>query len=82
MFEGGEQGGKGAGILYPTVLVKPMGRWFTAERTIRTPREADHCAKSSRFGALLRRKGLYSSHVNTWRWQGDEGTLASLTPSP
>jgi transposase len=29
---------------------------------------------------LLRREGLYSSHLSTWRRQRDEGTLAGLTP--
>jgi len=32
------------------------------------------------MGELLRREGLYSSHLSTWRRQRDEGGLAGLTP--
>jgi transposase len=38
------------------------------------------CSESGQLGALLRREGLYSSHLSTWRQQRDEGTLAGLTP--
>jgi hypothetical protein len=43
-------------------------------------READACTKPGEIGALLRREGLYSSHLTTWRRQRDEGALARLTP--
>jgi transposase-like protein len=32
------------------------------------------------LGELLRREGLYSSHLSTWRRQRDEGALAGLAP--
>lgn len=62
------------------VLEKPKRRRFTAEYKLRILTLADACAKSGDFGALLRREGLYSSNLNTWRRQREEGTLAGLTP--
>ena len=41
--------------------------------------EADRCAPGE-LGALLRREGLYSSHLTTWRRQREAGALAALTP--
>jgi len=55
-------------------------RRFTAEYKLRVLREADGCIGSGQLGELLRREGLYSSHLSTWRRQRDEGTLAGLTP--
>jgi len=55
-------------------------RRFTAEYKVRILREADRCTESGQLGALLRREGLYSSHLSTWRQQRDAGTLAGLTP--
>jgi transposase-like protein len=59
---------------------KPVRRRFTAEYKLRILREADRCAESGQLGALLRREGLYSSHLTTWRQQRDAGTLAGLAP--
>jgi transposase-like protein len=59
---------------------KPVRRRFTAEYKLRVLREADACAEPGQLGALLRREGLYSSHLTAWRKQRDEGTLAGLTP--
>jgi hypothetical protein len=42
--------------------------------------EADACTGPGALGELLRREGLYSSHLATWRKQRDEGALAGLTP--
>jgi len=64
----------------PAVLEKPMRRRFTAEYKLRILHEADHCTESGQLGALLRREGLYSSILSTWRQQRDEGTLVGLTP--
>jgi len=55
-------------------------RRFTAEYKLRILREADACSEPGQLGALLRREGLYSSHLSAWRMQRDEGTLAGLTP--
>jgi len=43
-------------------------------------RQADACSRPGDLGALLRREGLYYSHVATWRRQRDAGTLAALSP--
>jgi transposase-like protein len=59
---------------------KPVRRRFTAEYKLRILREADACTEPGQLGALLRREGLYSSHLSTWRQQRDEGTLAALAP--
>jgi transposase len=59
---------------------KPVRRRFTAEYKLRIVREADGCDQFGQVGALLRREGLYSSHLSTWRQQREAGTLAGLTP--
>ena len=64
----------------PEVMEKPIRRRFTAEYKLRILQEADLCAESGRLGALLRREGLYSSHLTTWRRQRDEGCLSALSP--
>lgn len=72
--------GNGKLIPDPAVLEKPVRRRFTAEYKLRILHEADRCTASGQLGALLRREGLYSSLLSTWRRQRDEGTLAGLTP--
>jgi transposase len=64
----------------PEILEKPERRRFTAEYKLRILTLADACQKSGGLGALLRREGLYSSNLNTWRLQREKGTLAGLTP--
>jgi transposase-like protein len=71
----------GKPMLDPAVPEKPVRRRFTAEYKIRVLREADRCTQPGQLGALLRREGLYSSHLSTWRQQREEGSLAGLTPS-
>jgi hypothetical protein len=51
-----------------------------AEYKLRILCEADRCTEPGQLGALLRREGLYSSHLTTWRQHRDQGTLAGLTP--
>jgi transposase-like protein len=43
-------------------------------------RDADACAEPGEIGALLRREGLYSSHLTAWRRQREQGALAGLAP--
>ena len=62
------------------VLEKPVRRRFTVEYKARILAEADACTQPGVLGELLRREGLYSSHLATWRRQRDEGALAGLTP--
>jgi transposase-like protein len=72
--------GHGKAIPDPAVSEKPVRRRFTAEYKLRILCEADRCAAPGQLGALLRREGLYSSLLSTWRQQRDQGTLAGLTP--
>ena len=37
--------------------------------------EADRCSEPGQIGALLRREGLYSSHLSKWRQQRERGAL-------
>jgi len=60
------------------VVVRPTRRRFTAEYKLRMLQEAERCAPGG-LGALLRREGLYSSHLTTWRKQREAGSLAALT---
>jgi transposase len=62
------------------VLEKPVRRRFPVEYKVKVLAEADACTEPGMLGELLRREGLYSSHLTTWRRQRDEGALAGLTP--
>jgi transposase len=62
----------------PEVPEKPVRRRFTAEYKLRILREAEACQRHGELGALLRREGLYSSHLTTWRQQRDQGALHAL----
>ena len=64
----------------PEVAEKPGRLRFTAEYKRKILAEADACSEPGALGELLRREGLYSSHLTTWRRQRDEGALAGLTP--
>ena len=59
---------------------KPVRRRFDAAYKQRIVEEADGCSQPGELGLLLRREGLYSSQLSTWRRQRDEGVLAGLTP--
>jgi transposase len=59
---------------------KPARRRFSAEYKLRILAEADGCTELGQIGEVLRREGLYSSHLNNWRRQRDEGVLAGLVP--
>ena len=61
------------------VVAKPVRRRFTAEYKLRTLQAAEHCSPGE-LGALLRREGLYSSPLTTWRRQREAGQLAGLAP--
>ena len=62
------------------VTAKPRRRQFTAEFKRKVLAEADACSKAGEIGALLRREGLYSSHLVEWRRARDSGALAGLAP--
>jgi|SRR6516162_702388 len=62
----------------PEVPATPTRRRFSAEYRLRILKEADACKKAGELGALLRREGLYSSHLITWRQQRDRGALVGM----
>jgi transposase len=64
----------------PEVPERPVRRRFLAEYKLQILRQADACDESGQLGELLRREGLYSSHLSTWRQQREQGTLDALTP--
>lgn len=64
----------------PEVVPKAARRRFSAEYKLRVLGEADRCTAWGEIGALLRREGLYSSHLTDWRRERDAGQLAALGP--
>jgi len=62
------------------VVAKARRRRFTAEYKLRILGEAERCEASGEVGALLRREGLYSSHLTSWRTARQRGELAGLSP--
>ena len=62
------------------VVAKAQRRRFTAAEKLRVLRQADGCAKPGEVSALLRREGLYSSHLASWRAARQRGELAGLAP--
>ena len=59
-------------------MAKAQRRRFTAEYKRRILREAEACKQLGELGALLRREGLYSSHLAAWRAARQRGELAAL----
>ena len=53
---------------------------FSAKYKLRILEEADGCTEPGQLGALLRREGLYSSNLTTWRRQREEGVIGGLSP--
>jgi transposase len=55
-------------------------RNLTAKYKLRILSEADTCKDNpGELGAMLRREGLYSSHLSAWRRERDEGRLSGTT---
>jgi transposase len=61
------------------VVPKAKRRKFSAEYKLRVLDESDNCTEPGQIGALLRREGLYSSHLSTWRRQREQGLLEALS---
>ena len=65
----------------PEVVADAKRRRFTMEYKLRILKEADAAKETSGgVGALLRREGLYSSHLTTWRQERDAAVRQALTP--
>lgn len=67
-----------AAVPDPEVDSRPKRRRFTAAYKARIVEEAERCMESGDIGALLRREGLYSSHLSKWREQYRAGALDAL----
>lgn len=63
----------------PELVERARRRSFTASYKLGIVREADACTEPGEIGALLRREGLYTSHLSTWRKQRDEGALVAFS---
>lgn len=64
----------------PEVLPRAERRQFTGQYKLRILEEVERCTERGQVGALLRREGLYSSHLSKWRQQRAEGQLQALSP--
>jgi transposase len=64
----------------PEVVARAKRRSFTGDYKQRILVAADRAKESGDVGALLRREGLYSSHLVTWRREREAGSLQALTP--
>jgi len=64
----------------PEVPAKAIRRRFTAAYKLKIVEQADALDGTGGIGAMLRREGLYSSILSTWRRQRDDGALAGLKP--
>ena len=62
----------------PELVERPRRRRFSAEYKLGILREADACTRLGEIGGLLRREGLYTSHLSAWRKQRDRGALKAL----
>jgi len=62
----------------PEVPEQPKRRGFSAAYKAGILAEADACSERGQIGSLLRREGLYSSHLSAWRKQRDQGALQAL----
>ncbi len=63
----------------PELVERPRRRRFSAEYKLRILSDAEACTRPGEIGALLRREGLYTSHLTAWRTQRDRGALEALS---
>jgi transposase-like protein len=68
----------GGGVADPELVERAKRRSFTAEYKAKVLAEADACTRPGEVGELLRREGLYTSHLTYWRKQRRDGTLKEL----
>jgi len=64
----------------PEVPAKATRRQFRAKYKLKILEQADACTEPGEIGRLLRREGLYSSHLATWRNAKRKGSLEGLEP--
>ena len=63
----------------PEVHAVAKRRQFTAAYKLAVLEEAERLSEPGAIGALLRREGLYSSHLSVWRRERDSGALEALS---
>ena len=61
-------------------LSRPKRRQYSAGYKLRILAEVDACSVPGQIAALLRREGIYSSHLTYWRQQREAGVLSALNP--
>ncbi len=66
----------------PTLPERPVRRTFSAEYKLAILTEYETATGDGAKGAILRREGLYTSHISEWRRARDAGALAGLDPKP
>jgi transposase-like protein len=64
----------------PEVAATAKRRQFSASQKRRILAEAQRCTEPGQMGALLRREGIYSSNLTTWRKQREAAELAAMQP--
>lgn len=64
----------------PEVLEHPSRKKFSAKYKLQILNEIDSTVQQGEKGAILRREGIYSSNICTWRKQRERGELEGLTP--
>ena len=77
---GDGEGGRAAPRPNPEVLARAKRRTYTGEYKQKVLAEADAARGSGEIGAVLRRHGLYSSHLTKWRQERKSGILEGLAP--
>lgn len=83
--EGARRATGGASAIAPppdpeVVAATAKRRQFSSSQKQRILAEADRCTEPGQIGALLRREGLYSSNLNTWRKQREAAERTALVP--
>jgi transposase-like protein len=68
-----------AAVPDPEVRAVAKRRQFSAAYKLSVLEQADRASGPGAIGALLRREGLYSSHLSTWRRERDAGALEALS---
>jgi hypothetical protein len=81
----GERGGSGRGargasgaLPDPELVERPKRRRFAAKYKLEILEKAEACTRPGEVGELLRREGLYTSHLTYWRKQRRDGALKEL----
>jgi|SRR5450755_3419188 transposase-like protein len=71
-----------AGVPDPELVEQAKRRKFTAKYKLEILERAEACTRPGEVGELLRREGLYTSHLTYWRKQVKDGALKELGMSP